>query len=116
MIRHYEDVGLIPKAQRTASGYRTYRDADVHTLRFVKRARDLGFTMKEIGKLLGLWKNRRRASADVKRLALDHVAELDSRIAQLQQMRRTLDHLARACHGDHRPDCPILDDLAGRKQ
>ena len=116
MIRHYEDIGLIPKARRTASGYRVYRDADVHTLRFVKRARDLGFTMKEIERLLGLWKDRRRASADVKRVAMSHIAELDSRIAQLQEMRRTLDHLARACHGDHRPRCPILDDLAGIEQ
>ena len=116
MIRHYEDIGLVPKARRTASGYRVYRDADVHALRFVKRARDLGFTMKEIERLLGLWKDRRRASADVKRLAMTHIADLDQKIAQLQQMRGTLDHLARACHGDHRPHCPILDDLAGNKQ
>jgi Cu(I)-responsive transcriptional regulator len=113
MIRHYEAGGLIPRAGRTVAGYRIYRDSDVHVLRFIRRARDLGFPMKEIQGLLGLWANRRRASADVKRLALKHVAELDARIAQLQAMQRTLSELARHCHGDHRPDCPILEDLAG---
>ena len=115
MIRHYEETGLIPRAGRTAGGYRLYRDADVHTLRFVRRARDLGFSMKEIQTLLGLWNNRRRASADVKRLALKHVADLETRIAELQAMRRTLVDLAQHCHGDHRAECPILDDLAGKK-
>jgi Cu(I)-responsive transcriptional regulator len=113
MIRHYEEIGLVPKAGRTVAGYRIYRDADVHVLRFIRRSRDLGFTMKEIAGLLGLWQNKRRASADVKRLASAHMADLDARIAELQAMRRTLEHLVHCCHGDDRPDCPILDDLAG---
>jgi Cu(I)-responsive transcriptional regulator len=113
MIRHYEENGFIPKAGRTVAGYRIYRHSDVHVLRFVRRARDLGFSMKEIKTLLGLWENRRRASADVKRLASQHVEELDRKIAELQAMRRTLVDLAAHCHGDHRPDCPIIDDLAG---
>jgi Cu(I)-responsive transcriptional regulator len=95
------------------AGYRIYREADVHVLRFIRRSRDLGFTMKEIAALLGLWQDRRRASADVKRLAGRHLAELDARIAELQGVRRTLEHLVHCCHGDERPDCPILDDLAG---
>ena len=114
MIRHYEESGLIPKVGRTSAGYRTYRASDVHLLRFIRRARDLGFSMKEIQGLLGLWMNRRRASSDVKRLAMKHVEELDARITELQAMRRTLVELAKSCHGDHRPDCPILDDLAGK--
>ncbi|HYC36005.1 MAG TPA: Cu(I)-responsive transcriptional regulator [Usitatibacter sp.] len=113
MIRHYEEAGFIPKARRTPAGYRTYREEDVHALRFIRRARDLGFSLKEIKALLGLWENRRRASGDVKRLALRHVEELDARIAEMQAMRATLVHLAEHCHGDDRPDCPILDDLAG---
>ncbi len=113
MIRHYEEIGLVPKAGRTVAGYRIYRDADVHVLRFIRRSRDLGFTMKEIAGLLGLWQNKRRASADVKKLAAKHIAELDARIAELQGMRRTLEHLVHCCHGDDRPECPILDDLAG---
>jgi MerR family copper efflux transcriptional regulator len=113
MIRHYEETGLVPKAGRTVAGYRIYREADVHVLRFIRRSRDLGFTMKEIGGLLGLWQDRRRASADVKRLATKHMADLDARIAELQAMRRTLQTLVHCCHGDDRPDCPILDDLAG---
>ena len=116
MIRHYEEQGFIPKARRTVAGYRIYRDTDVHTLRFIRRARDLGFSLKEIKGLLGLWENRRRASADVKRLATEHVKELDARIAEMQAMRRTLAHLAEHCHGDERPDCPILDDLAGENR
>ena len=114
MIRHYEETGLVPKAGRTTSGYRVYRDTDVHVLRFVRRARDLGFSLPEIKALLGLWGNRRRASADVKRLATKHVEELDRRIDEMQAMRRTLMELSHHCHGDNRPDCPILDDLAGR--
>ena len=116
MIRHYEENGFIPKAARTASGYRTYRESDVHVLRFIRRARDLGFSLKEIKALLGLWGNRRRASGDVKRLAMKHVAELDARILEMQAMRRTLVSLAEHCHGDDRPDCPILDDLAGSQR
>lgn len=112
MIRHYEAHGLIPTAGRTHSGYRMYDGDDVHVLRFVRRARDLGFSIKEIKTLLGLWNNRRRASADVKRLATKHVADLDAKIAGLQAMRRTLTALAHSCHGDQRADCPILDDLA----
>ena len=115
MIRHYEESGLIPRAGRTASGYRVYRESDVHVLRFVRRARDLGFSMKEIKELLGLWQNRRRASGDVKRLVGRHVAELDQRIAEMQSIRRALVALSGHCHGDHRPDCPILDDLAGER-
>src|SRR6186997_414761 len=104
MIRHYEEIGLVPKPGRTQAGYRVYREADVHRLRFVRRARDLGFSMKEIERLLGLWNNRRRASSEVKRLATQHIADLDRRIAELQAMRRTLAELSRHCHGDHRPD------------
>lgn len=112
MIRHYEDNGLVSKASRTAAGYRIYKQADVHVLRFIRRARDLGFSIKEIKTLLGLWDNRRRASSDVKRLALKHVDELDAKIAELRLMRRTLVNLANHCHGDSRPECPILDDLS----
>jgi Cu(I)-responsive transcriptional regulator len=113
MIRHYEENGFIPKAGRTVAGYRIYRDADVHLLKFIRRARDLGFSLEEIQGLLGLWRNRRRASADVKRLAARHVEELDGRIGELQAMKRTLMALARHCQGDERPECPILEDLAG---
>jgi Cu(I)-responsive transcriptional regulator len=116
MIRHYEEIGLIPKANRTVAGYRVYRDADVHALRFVKRARELGFTMKEIEKLLGLWNDRRRASSDVKRVAMKHAGDLGRKIAELEAMRRALVDLARHCRGDHRPDCPILDDLSHEKK
>jgi len=112
MIRHYEATGLIPEAARTFAGYRLYSDADVHRLRFIKRARSLGFAMKQIETLLSLWNDRSRASADVKRLAKAHAAELAERIAEMQAMQRTLETLARKCHGDRRPDCPILDDLA----
>ena len=115
MIRHYEENGFIPKAARTRSGYRMYRETDVHVLRFIRRARDLGFSMKEIKALLGLWNNRRRASGDVKRLAMKHVEELDARIREMQAMRRALVALAEHCHGDDRPDCPILEDLAGER-
>jgi Cu(I)-responsive transcriptional regulator len=115
MIRHYEQIGVVPKPARTVAGYRLYRDADVHTLRFVQRARELGFPMKEIGALVGLWRNPRRSSADVHRLAGRHLAALEKKIAQMEAMRRTLRHLVHACHGDQRPDCPILDDLAEPK-
>ncbi len=112
MIRHYESIGLLPDATRTVAGYRVYRERDIHTLRFIRRARDLGFSMKEIGELLGLWNNRRRSSADVKKLAARHLRELDEKIRELQEMSATLAHLANHCHGDERPDCPILDDLS----
>ena len=114
MIRYYEQIGLVPKADRTGSGYRVYSDADVHTLRFVRRARDLGFSVEQIGELLALWHNRERASADVKRLALDHVAALQQKVTELEQMIDTLSDLATRCHGDNRPDCPIIADLAER--
>jgi Cu(I)-responsive transcriptional regulator len=113
MIRHYESVGLIPPAQRTFAGYRLYADADLHRLRFIKRARLLGFPMKQIEQLLGLWHDHQRTSAEVKALAEAHAADLAARIAEMQTMQRTLQSLARHCQGDQRPDCPILDDLAG---
>jgi Cu(I)-responsive transcriptional regulator len=113
MIRHYESIGLLPRAQRTESGYRLYDDNDVHTLRFIQRARSLGFPLEAIRTLLALWRNRRRSSAQVKELALRHVEDLELKIAEMQAMVRTLKHLAHHCHGDDRPDCPILDDLAG---
>jgi MerR family copper efflux transcriptional regulator len=112
MVRHYESLGLLPRVTRTDSGYRLYSEAEVHTLRFIKRARDLGFSMAEIGELVALWQNRRRASASVKRIAQQHVDELAARIAAMQAMQRTLGHLLHHCHGDERPECPILDDLA----
>lgn len=112
LIRHYESIGIIPKASRSDSGYRTYTDADVHVLTFVRRARSLGFSMKEIKKLVGLWRNRSRASSEVKAMALLHVKELEKKIEELEQMAKTLRHLARNCHGDTRPDCPILETLA----
>lgn len=111
MVRHYESLGLLPPVQRTDSGYRQYGDKEVHTLRFIRRARDLGFSMAEIAELLKLWQDRRRTSASVKRIAQAHVAELDQRMAEMEQMRRTLQHLVHCCHGDDRPDCPILDEL-----
>ena len=112
MVRHYEGLGLLRAVARTESGYRQYSEADVHSLRFIKRARELGFSMDEIGELVGLWHNRRRASASVKRIAQKHLAELEQRIAAMQAMHGTLSHLVHCCQGDARPDCPILDDLA----
>ena len=112
MVRHYESLGLLPAVARTESGYRQYGEADIHTLRFIKRSRDLGFSMEEIAELVGLWNNRRRASASVKRIAEKHLGELEQRIADMQSMRSTLAHLVHCCHGDSRPGCPILDDLA----
>ena len=111
MIRHYEALDLIPRAARTLGDYRVYTANDVHALRFVRRARNLGFAIDEIRELLALWHDQRRASKEVKRLVLKHVAELDSRIEELQSMRATLMDLAAHCHGDARPQCPILDDL-----
>ncbi|WP_213959036.1 MULTISPECIES: Cu(I)-responsive transcriptional regulator [unclassified Variovorax] len=113
MVRHYEGLGLLPPVDRTDSGYRQYGEADIHTLRFVKRARDLGFPMNEIAELAGLWHDRARTSASVKSIAQRHLADLDQRIAAMQAMRNTLTQLVDGCHGDLRPECPILDDLAG---
>ena len=112
MIRYYESIGLIAPAGRSEAGYRNYGMNDVHTLRFIRRARDLGFTVEQMGDLLALWKDRSRASAEVKRIALDHVAVLERKVAELKAMTETLRHLAAHCHGDDRPDCPILEDLA----
>jgi Cu(I)-responsive transcriptional regulator len=112
MVRHYESLGLVPKVNRTDAGYRQYTANDVHTLRFIRRARDLGFSMAEIAELLKLWQNKRRASADVKRIALAHADDLRRRIEEMEAMKRTLERLAECCQGDHRPDCPILDELA----
>lgn len=111
MIRYYEETGLIPPANRSGSGYRVYSEQDVHMLRFIRRARDLGFSVGGIEELLGLWRDRTRQSADVKRLALAHVADLRQKIRELEDMAGTLEALAAHCHGDHRPDCPILGDL-----
>jgi MerR family copper efflux transcriptional regulator len=112
MVRHYESLGLLPKVGRTDSGYRQYSDKEVHTLRFIRRGRDLGFSMAEIAELLRLYQDRRRASANVKKIALAHVADLNRRMEEMAEMKRTLERLAACCHGDHRPDCPILDELA----
>jgi Cu(I)-responsive transcriptional regulator len=112
MIRYYESIGLMPAASRTGSGYRTYGEAEVNTLRFIRRARDLGFPVESIRLLLDLWRDRARSNAEVRALAEEQVASLAARIAELEAMRRTLLHLVHACHGDGRPDCPILDDLA----
>ena len=112
MVRHYEGLGLLARVARTDSGYRQYGAADVHTLRFIKRARDLGFSMDEIAELLSLWQNRRRASASVRRIAQQHADDLAQRIVAMQEMQTTLQHLIHCCQGDDRPDCPILDQLA----
>ena len=112
LIRYYESIGLIPEAGRTASGYRVYSGTDVNVLRFIKRARTLGFGIERIQKLVGLWQDRSRCSSEVKRIALQHIDELDAKIAELQAMRDTLHELADACHGDERPECPILKDLS----
>jgi len=113
MIRHYEKIGLVPAASRRDSGYRDYDERDVHTLRFIGRARDLGFPIEEIRTLLELWNDRHRSSADVKQLALSRAAELKKKARELDEMRRSLEHLAARCHGDDRPDCPILGGLEG---
>ena len=115
MIRHYEKIGLMPPAARRDSGYRDYDERDVHSLRFIGRARDLGFSIDEIRKLLELWQDRSRASQDVKELALARAAELKRKERELHEMRRSLEHLAASCHGDERPDCPIIGDLEGTK-
>ena len=112
MIRHYESVGLFPEANRSESGYRQYSDREVHTLRFIRHSRDLGFSVEQIRELLGLWQNRRRPSRQVKALAQAHITELDEKLKELQAMKATLEHLVHCCHGDDRPDCPIIDSLA----
>jgi len=112
MVRHYESLGLLPRVARTDSGYRQYSEPEVHTLRFIKRARDLGFSMEEIAGLVGLWQNRRRTSAGVRKIAQKHAQDLGQRIVAMQEMQRTLQHLIHCCHGDERPECPILDELA----
>lgn len=112
MIRYYESTGLLRPVHRTDSGYRQYSDEDVQALRFIRRSRDLGFSLERIKTLIGLWQDRSRKSADVKRLARQHIAELDEDIRKLQSIRDQLAHLAACCHGDNRPGCPILDDLA----
>lgn len=114
MIRYYESIGLIEPPARTAAQYRVYAEDDVHTLRFVRRARDLGFSLEETRELIALWRDRSRASADVKKLAMAHVRDLEEKAAELKAMADTLRHLAAHCHGDHRPDCPILADFAAQ--
>ncbi len=113
MIRYYDEIDLFRPKARSDTGYRLFSESDVHALRFIKRARDLGFSVDEIRHLLALWQDQGRASADVKALAMEHVRELETRIQQLQAMARTLRHLASHCQGNDRPECPILDDLAG---
>ncbi|MPW20452.1 Heavy metal-dependent transcription regulator 2 [Paraburkholderia piptadeniae] len=112
MIRHYEGLGLLPRAIRTSSGYRQYSDKDVSRLRFIRRSRDLGFSLERVGELLELWQNRERSSRQVKTLAQTHMAELDGKLKELQEMKAAVDHLIQSCNGDDRPDCPIIDSLA----
>lgn len=112
MIRHYESIGLLPEAQRSNGNYRLYGEQDVHNLRFIHRARSLGFPLETIRELLALWRNRQRSSGQVKKLALTHVESLEAKIKEMQEMANALKHLAHNCHGDDRPDCPILDGLA----
>jgi Cu(I)-responsive transcriptional regulator len=112
MIRHYEAIGLLPAPARTLANYRVYGPNDVHVLRFIKRARTLGFSMEDIKELVGLWKNKARSSAAVKKIAGKHLGDLKRKIAELQSMAATLEHLTKHCHGDHRPECPILEDLS----
>ena len=112
MIRHYESIGLMPQAARTFANYRIYGPNDVHMLRFIKRARTLGFSMDEIKELVSLWQNKRRSSSAVKRIASRHIEQLKDRIVELNAMVNALEHLSRHCHGDERPECPILDDLS----
>ena len=116
MLRHYEALGLLPPVARTDSGYRQYAEADVHALRFIRRARDLGFSLAEITTLLGLWQDEARASSQVKSIAQAHIDDLNQRIADMQAMQRSLQSLVQCCHGDDRPDCPILDNLASVHQ
>jgi len=115
MIRYYEQIGLIVPPRRTDSNYRVYGEDEVHVLRFIRRARTLGFSVEETGTLLALWQDKTRASAEVKDIANSHISALETKIAELEGMVKTLKHLAHCCQGDNRPDCPILDDLAGKK-
>jgi Cu(I)-responsive transcriptional regulator len=114
-IRYYESEGLIDRPHRSAGNYRLYDERHVATLRFIQHARQLGFSVREVASLVALWRNKRRASADVRRLATAHLGDIDARIAELKRIRQTLQALIERCHGDHRPDCPILDDLAEEK-
>lgn len=111
MIRYYESIGLLPAPTRSPAGYRHYTDDDLNRLHFIRRGRDLGFSMTQLAELLGLWRDQKRASADVKRIAEQHIDELNERIGQMQEMVATLSHLARSCHGDDRPQCPIIEAL-----
>ncbi len=112
-IRYYESIGLVGPAKRAANGYRAYDETDIRMLGFVNRARGLGFTVAQVGELLSLYRDRGRASADVKKLALERIDDIDRKVEELLSMKRTLTHLTERCHGDDRPDCPILDDLIG---
>lgn len=116
MIRHYEAIGLLKNVARTYANYRVYSENNVHTLRFIKRARSLGFAMQDVRQLLALWQNRSRPSAAVKKIAGGHMQDLKRRIVDMQSMVATLEHLTHNCHGDHRPDCPILEDLASSER
>lgn len=111
LIRHYESIGLIPKASRTEGNYREYSQNDIQFLRFIKRGRSLGFSMKEIKKLISLWRNKSRSSREVKALAAAHIEVLEGKIAEMQEVVNNLKKLSKNCHGDHRPDCPILKEL-----
>lgn len=114
MIRYYEDIGLLPQAKRGGSGYRRYSEHDIHTLRFVRQLRQLGFSMEKIGELLELWQNKRRKSRTVKAIAQARISEIDESLEQLHQIRDTLVHLMENCHGDDRPECPILEHFETR--
>jgi MerR family copper efflux transcriptional regulator len=115
-IRYYESIGLIPRASRSESGYRSFVQMDIDTLRFVQRARSLGFSVKDVARLLDLWRDRSRVSSAVKTLAIEQLGEIERKIDELRSMRDTLEHLAEQCHGDQRPDCPILDGIAGDRR
>lgn len=115
MIRHYEEIGLFPKVSRTLSGYRSYGENDVHVLRFIKRSRDFGFSMEEIKKLLSLWRNKKRRSAEVKKIAEEHVRVLEQKILELRSIADALKQLSHCCQGDERPECPILEELSPEK-
>jgi MerR family copper efflux transcriptional regulator len=112
MVRRYEEQGIIPKASRSDAGYRQYSENDVHILKFVKRSRELGFSMKDIKQLVGLWRNKGRSSSQVKNIATKHIDELEKKLKETQEMLKTLNHLVKNCQGDNRPDCPILEDLS----